>query len=161
MAAFKKQGRSVPRISTAGDVNRIKAFFVFSCLFGFTWILGAATIFDYDKIVDGTKTQCLVLKAFHYLFAICNSMQGFTIFLFHIVLNKTVRRQIAQLQRIVCIYESDKRKSREYKADDESKDSKDTLKATTITTLNKSSTSASHGKQEELLEEVDIEMYNL
>ena len=61
----------------------------------------------------------------------------------------------------ICIYGSDKRKSKEYKADDESKDSKDTLKATTITTLNKSSTSASHGKQEELLEEVDIEMYSL
>jgi hypothetical protein len=47
-------------------------------LLGLTWVFGLL-VFNRDMIV------------FKYLFAICNSLQGMMIFVFHVLINKKVR----------------------------------------------------------------------
>jgi len=50
------------------------------CLLGLTWLFGALAVSD-------------ARVAFEYLFCICNSLQGFFIFLFHCIRIKEVRSQ--------------------------------------------------------------------
>ncbi|XP_076071097.1 adhesion G protein-coupled receptor B1-like [Mytilus galloprovincialis] len=64
----------------------IKSICVIFPLFGITWILGAFSVNE-DLVV------------FQYLFAVCNSLQGFFICLFHCFLNKQVRQGYAHYQR--------------------------------------------------------------
>ena len=92
MRSLKKQGEFGIQMTR----KRTHVLFSLSFIFGLTWILGAATFFDYGRITKSSGPSCFVLKVFHYLFAIANSFQGCTLFLFHVLFNKTTRSQIAE-----------------------------------------------------------------
>ncbi|VDH96220.1 Hypothetical predicted protein [Mytilus galloprovincialis] len=64
----------------------LKSICVILPLFGVTWVLGAFSLND-DLVM------------FQYLFAICNSLQGLFICLFHCFLNEQVRLGYSHYQR--------------------------------------------------------------
>jgi hypothetical protein len=69
--------------TTAGATLRkakvgLKASAILLPLLGLTWVFGLL-VFNRDTIV------------FKYLFAICNSLQGMMIFVFHVLINRKVR----------------------------------------------------------------------
>jgi hypothetical protein len=69
--------------ATAGTTLRkaklgLKGSAILLPLLGLTWVFGLL-VFNRDTIV------------FKYLFAICNSLQGMMIFVFHVLINKKVR----------------------------------------------------------------------
>ncbi|XP_068744277.1 adhesion G protein-coupled receptor L4-like [Montipora capricornis] len=65
----------------------IKSVIVLFPLLGITWIFGVLAL--------GKKTI-----AFQYLFALCNSLQGFFIFVFHCLCNSEIRRVIQRKREI-------------------------------------------------------------
>ena len=79
MSAKSKSKRSIKQTK-----RFILSLFGIMTLFGLTWIFGAFTI-------SGAST------AFQYLFAICNSLQGFLIFIFFSVIPKDARQSWVDL----------------------------------------------------------------
>lgn len=77
--------------------RRVRTMFGVASLLGLTFIFGAATLFD----VDATWSQrpCYLLRVFHYLFAICNSLQGLFIFVFTVLLSSDARKSIVRCLR--------------------------------------------------------------
>ncbi|XP_060579946.1 cadherin EGF LAG seven-pass G-type receptor 1-like isoform X3 [Ruditapes philippinarum] len=64
-------------------VMGVRSICVLLPILGLTWVFGIFSVNE-DLVV------------FQYIFAICNSLQGFLIFLFHCILNKQLRQAIKQ-----------------------------------------------------------------
>ncbi|XP_052810758.1 uncharacterized protein LOC128238665 [Mya arenaria] len=78
----------------------VRSLCVLLPLMGVTWVVGVMAV-NADMV------------ALHYIFAICNSLQGFFIFLFHCVLNRQIRDALKQRRnrkRSLQTFSSDMRK---------------------------------------------------
>ena len=70
--------RSMDPKETSEAMQRLKRAFGIMILMGLTWIFGAIAVEDFRLV-------------FQYTFAICNSLQGFAIFVFYCLSQKNVR----------------------------------------------------------------------
>lgn len=70
--------RNVDQRETSEAMQRLKRAFGIMILMGLTWIFGALAVEDFRLV-------------FQYFFAICNSLQGFAIFIFYCLSQKNVR----------------------------------------------------------------------
>eukprot|EP00794_Sanderia_malayensis_P007942 gene7942-8797_t len=74
----KRPTRSVEHRETSEATQRLKRAFGIMILMGLTWMFGAFAISEARLV-------------FQYLFAVCNSLQGFAIFIFYCLSQKSVR----------------------------------------------------------------------
>ena len=70
--------RSVDRDHKAEAMQRLRRAFGIMILMGLTWLFGAIAVEDLRLV-------------FQYIFAVCNSLQGFAIFVFYCLSQKNVR----------------------------------------------------------------------
>jgi len=70
--------RSVEKNNKSEATQRLRRAFGIMILMGLTWIFGAIAVEDFRLV-------------FQYLFAVCNSLQGFAIFVFYCLSQKNVR----------------------------------------------------------------------
>ncbi len=73
-----RPSRSMEQRDTSEGMQRLKRAFGIMILMGLTWLFGAFAVSDARLV-------------FQYLFAVCNSLQGFAIFLFYCLSQKNVR----------------------------------------------------------------------
>lgn len=87
------------RMTTKHDKSdggrRMKAMVIVSLNLGVTWLFGAATLVDYQGFLPDAEGPgdaiCTLITVFQYLFAIFNSLLGFLIFTFNVLLNSRMR----------------------------------------------------------------------
>ena len=70
--------RSMDKSNKTEAMQRLRRAFGIMILMGLTWIFGAIAVEDLRLV-------------FQYLFAVCNSLQGFAIFVFYCLSQKNVR----------------------------------------------------------------------
>ncbi|XP_065832839.1 adhesion G-protein coupled receptor G6-like isoform X2 [Oscarella lobularis] len=87
------------RKARSQEKSRARAMILVSSLLGLTWLFGVLTLVDFQsflpKATSPNSAVCSLGTTFHYIFAILNSLQGFCILLFYIVLNHKVRKQLS------------------------------------------------------------------
>ena len=88
-----------PRIRTSTSESRdsrrrIRTMIAVTTLFGLTLVFGAVTLIDVDSWFSTSDKRCILPLVFHYLFAICNSLQGLLVFVFTVLLSSHRRQSI-------------------------------------------------------------------
>ena len=108
----KTQARMTTRRDKTDGGRRMKGMIMVSLNLGATWLLGAATLVDYQGFfpdADGPgDVICSLLTVFQYLFAVSNSLLGFLIFLFNVLLNNRIRHQL--MSRLQIRYKPEQQK---------------------------------------------------